>query len=399
LNATPLQAVVAGHICLDIIPDMSSVHVDNFQEFFHPGRLVQVGAASMCTGGPVSNTGLALHRLGVPTRLIGKVGKDAFGEMVRNIVASYDPELAAGLLTDPGTSTSYSVIFSPPSVDRLILHNPGANHTFSPDDVDYAFLAQSDTALFHFGYPPVMRGMYAHNGRGLVELFRRAKNTDVTTSLDMCYPEPASEGGQADWLEILKATLPYVDIFLPSIEELLLMLHPAIFAELVQQGSLMAQVTPGFLHDLSDELLSMGACLAVVKLGERGLYLRSAGESRFKQMGRACPSNLSAWAGRELWAPCFQVQVAGTTGAGDATIAGFLSALLRDQRLEEAVVLAVAVGACNVEAPDALSGLRSWEDTTQRIHAGWERLPLKLDEPGWEWDAACQLWRKGDNDC
>jgi sugar/nucleoside kinase (ribokinase family) len=394
----PLHAVVAGHICLDIILDMSNFPAGSFQEAFQPGRLIQVGAAGMCTGGPVSNTGLALHRLGIPTQLIGKIGKDAFGEMVLDIVASFDPGLAANFLTDLHASTSYSVIISPPSIDRLILHNPGANHTFNPYDVDYARLAQSDSALFHFGYPPVMRAMYAQDGRGLVELFKKAKNTGMTTSLDMCYPEPASEGGQVAWRTILKATLPYVDIFLPSIDELLLMLHPASFKGLMSRGPLLPQVTPGLLHDLGDELLDMGVCLVMVKLGERGLYLRTAGKTRFEKMGRACPSNLAAWAGRELWAPCFQVQVAGTTGAGDATIAGFLATLLRDRNPEEAITNAVAVGACNVEASDALSGLRSWDETIQRIDSGWERLPLKLDDPDWEWEAGDQLWHRVAND-
>ena len=40
--------------------------------------------------------------------------------------------------------------------------------------------------------------------------------------------------------------------------------------------------------------------------------------------------NSTAWANYENWSPCFQVDVVGTTGAGDATIAGFLAALLRD---------------------------------------------------------------------
>ena len=80
-------------------------------------------------------------------------------------------------------------------------------------------------------------------------------------------------------------------------------------------------------------------------------------------MGRAAPADLQAWAGQELWAPCFQVQVAGTTGAGDATLAGFLSALLRDLPPRQAVIAAVAVGACNVEAVDTISGIRPWEET------------------------------------
>ena len=56
--------------------------------------------------------------------------------------------------------------------------------------------------------------------------------------------------------------------------------------------------------------------------------------------------------------------------------------------------MASAVGACNVEAADALSGLRSWEATLARIQAGWERLPLQLEQPGWEWNQSDQIWQR-----
>jgi sugar/nucleoside kinase (ribokinase family) len=387
----PLNAVVAGHICLDIIPEMGSLPVDSFREAFRPGRLIEVGSAAMSTGGPVSNTGLALHRLGIPTHLIGKVGADPFGRIVRSLVESYGPYLAEGMVADAQTSTSYSVIIAPPSMDRTILHDPGANHTFSADDVDYELVKRA--ALFHFGYPPVMRRMYAFNGRGLVELFRRVKQTGVTTSLDMCYPDPASEGGRADWVAILDATLPFVDVFLPSVEELLFMLRRADFEAMTRRGPMLEQVTPAMLHDLSDDILRMGVRLLLIKLGERGLYLRTAGKNALDDMGRACPTDQVSWAEKEIWAPCFRVRVVGTTGAGDATIAGFLSALLRGMDPEDAVTVAVAVGACNVEAADALSGLRSWEDTLRRVRAGWERLPLTLDDPAWQWDASRFLYR------
>jgi sugar/nucleoside kinase (ribokinase family) len=280
-------------------------------------------------------------------------------------------------------------------VDRILLNNPAANHTFNADDIDYELVNQ--TALFHFGYPPIMRRMYEHNGEGLVELFRRIKQTGVTTSLDMCYPDPAAEGGQADWAAILKATLPYVDIFLPSIEELLLMLRCVDAETMARRGSILDQVSATLLHDLGDELLDMGVRLAVIKLGERGLYLRTAGQKVLEEMGRARPANLNAWAEKEFWAPCFRVHVVGTTGSGDATIAGFLSALLRNLSPEEAVTIAVAVGACNVEAADALSGLLTWDATIQRIQAGWERLPLYLDDPAWIWEKSFQLWQNPSN--
>ena len=384
-------AVVAGHICLDIIPDMGALDVDRFHEIFQPGHLIEVGPATMSTGGAVSNTGLALHRLGIPTWLIGKIGADPFGQIVRSLVESYDPRLADKMVVDPLASTSYTVIVNPPGVDRLFLHSPGANHSFSADDIDYDLISQA--TLFHFGYPPVMRRMYTNGGQELVELFQRVKNTGVTTSLDMCYVDPAAEAGKANWADILKAVLPSVDIFLPSFEELLWMLHHDEFERLSNRGRLLNLAHPAMLHDLSDELLQIGVRFAAIKLGERGLYLRTAHESALSSMGRACPPDRAVWANVECWAPCFRVRVIGTTGAGDATIAGFLAALLRGLAPAEAVTAAVAIGAHNVEAADALSGLRSWDETIRRIHAGWERLPLILDDPVWEWDETYQLWR------
>ena len=87
----------------------------------------------------------------------------------------------------------------------------------------------------------------------------------------------------------------------------------------------------------------------------------------------------------------------GTTGAGDATVAGFLGALLRDLSPTEAVTMAAAVGACNVEAADAVGGLRSWEETVARVEAGWPRQELSFDSPGWRFDSSRQLWL-GPND-
>jgi sugar/nucleoside kinase (ribokinase family) len=109
-------------------------------------------------------------------------------------------------------------------------------------------------------------------------------------------------------------------------------------------------------------------------------------------LGRAAPADPAAWAGRELWAPCFWVEVVGTTGAGDATIAGFLAGLLRGLGPAEALTAAVAVGACNVEAADALSGVRPWDETLRRVAAGWPRRESSLDAAGWRFDARQASW-------
>jgi len=50
------------------------------------------------------------------------------------------------------------------------------------------------------------------------------------------------------------------------------------------------------------------------------------------------------------------------------------------------------VGACNVEAADALSGIRPSNETLQRIAGGWSRRSLTLEAPGWRFDVKQQLW-------
>jgi len=178
--AERLSAIVAGHLCLDIIPRIAGITPEAFRASFVPGHLIDVGPVALSTGGPVSNTGLALHRLGIPTQLMGKIGDDLFGQAVRELVAGHDPRLADDMVVDPQINTSYTVVINPPGVDRIFLHCPGANDTFSADDIHYELLRNA--RLFHFGYPPLMRLMFENHGAQLAELYRRARETGVTTS-------------------------------------------------------------------------------------------------------------------------------------------------------------------------------------------------------------------------
>jgi sugar/nucleoside kinase (ribokinase family) len=391
---TQIDAVVAGHICLDIYPDLSGTEREPFEKTFLPGRLISAGPVTFCTGGAVSNTGLALHRLGISTRLAGKVGDDLFGQAILQIIQSHGERLADGMQVDPSSSTSYTVMINYPGVDRIFLHCPGANDTFSADDVPYEAIRQA--RLFHFGYPPIMRTIYEEDGTQLVELFRQAKETGVTTTLDMAFPDPASASGRADWRRILERALPLVDIFLPSVEETLFMLRRDQYFQLSEtagSAGIVSLLTPELLSSLGDELLGMGAKIVALKLGGCGLYLRTADAPALASLGRAQPVDLSLWERCEFWAPCFKVRVVGTTGAGDATIAGFLAAFLRGFTPERTLTTAVAVGACNVEAADTLAGIQSWEATQARINHGWQRRLVHLKADSWEFDPDSGHWR------
>lgn len=143
-------------------------------------------------------------------------------------------------------------------------------------------------------------------------------------------------------------------------------------------------LSPGEIRHLAEQCLDWGAKVVMIKCGERGLYLRTSAASQLSQMGHAAPQQLENWALRELWSPCFKPdRLIGTTGSGDATIAGFLAALLHGETVEQAANIACAVGACNVEAADAISGLRTWERTRQRMQSGWNRIQVDLPTAEW----------------
>jgi len=204
-------------------------------------------------------------------------------------------------------------------------------------------------------------------------------------------PDPAGPSGRVDWRGLLARVLPHVDVFQPSVEELLYMVRRERFDELqgAPQGVLDGLV-PGDIAGLAEEVLAMGARVVAIKLGHHGFYLRTA--STLEGMGRGAPADPEVWSARELWAPCFRVTVVGTVGAGDTTSAGLITGLLRGQSAEDALTSAVAVGACNVEAADATSGVRSWEETQTRIAGGWPRLDAHVTGPDWRWDEVAGLY-------
>lgn len=393
-----VEVVVAGHICLDVIPGLGQ-RKNNPKAFLSPGKLIVVGPAVITTGGSVSNTGIALHKLGISSILMGKVGDDLFGRAVLDILTGYGSELVRGMTVVEGETTSYSIVISPPGVDRMFLHCAGANDTFGIDDLDYGKMR--DARLFHFGYPPIMRKMYFDGGRELEATFRRVRQMGLTTSLDMSMPDPESEAGSVDWRLILKRVLPYVDIFLPSLEETLFMLDRPLFDDLEREDAKTRNMTlsdGSLLGRLAEEFLGMGGTFVGLKLGNNGLYLRTTTDrARVTAMGKCAPSEPDVWTGREMLAPCFIVSVMGTTGAGDCTIAGFLAGILSDLPPEKVITSAVAVGACNVEKADATSGVPSWNEVQARLAAGWKKGAVSLDLIRWKWNEDGQIWL-GPND-
>jgi len=362
------EVLVAGHICLDIIPEIPG------RLAFEPGHLIEVGPARISTGGAVSNTGLALHKLGIKTGLAGKIGDDMFGQVIRQVLEKNGEGLSEGLRLSPGEASSYTIVINLTGEDRMFLHAPGCNDTFVASDISDEALA--NTKLLHFGYPTLMAKMFEDDGSELVSLFSRAKAMGVTTSLDVSLPDLEGPAGKADWFAILARVLPYTDLFLPSAEEIQFMLAHDGYASLREKPLPLKA-----FGQIAQIAIAMGAKIVGIKAGSQGLYVRTRED--LEGIGRAEPANLEAWKNRELFAPVFKVDVKGTTGAGDSTIAGLLMGWTRGMSPEQTVRAAAAVGASCCEQPDAVSGVRSWEETSSRLEVGWEHIPTEFPYIPW----------------
>ena len=392
-----IDAVVAGHLCLDINPEFLTGG-KNVADVFRPGALMNVGPAVVATGGPVSNTGLPLIRLGLAVKLMGKCGDDAFGAMVLDTIRHAAPGAETGMAVVPGEKTSYTVVFSPPGLDRMFFHCTGSNDTFGADDVDLDVVARA--RLFHFGYPPLLARTYADGGAELIRIFRDARDAGATTSLDLVFTDPAGPAGKVDWAAILAKTLPHVDLFTPSIEELLFMVRREVFDDLAARapdGDVLSLIDGDLLCELGAYALEAGAAVALIKCGYQGMYVRTAGRERLEAMGRGKPADPGAWADRELFTPAYVVdEVVSGAGAGDCAIAGFLTAFLRGESLDDAMRIGAAVGAQNVTALDTTSGVRTWPETLEQVRARPPRRDVSLPLPQFRYDPDAQHYTRTD---
>ena len=384
--------MVAGHLCIDIIPRFSDTGLRNIADIIRPGKLVNVEQAAISTGGPVSNTGINMKKLGSKVCFCACVGDDTLGQLTIDILKSSGN--ADGIQTVKGVASSYTVVVAPPGIDRIFLHNPGTNNYFGAENLNPKLIQQC--RHFHFGYPPLMSGMFADEGRELEQIFKIAKEVGATTSCDMTLPDPSSPSGKAPWRKILQRILPYIDIHLPSIEETFYMLWPNEFLARkarYNNAELINYITPQEYSKTADEVLAMCTKMVALKSGHRGFYVKTGSKEGFAKLGAAKPADPDNWSNRELWAPAFVVDNFGSaTGSGDSSIAGFLSAFLRGLNIEDALKYATCVGLQNVRVLDAVSGIKTWDETTVMLKANMPMIDAHIVENGWNWYSEFGLW-------
>ena len=369
------KVIVAGHACLDITPLFpQNQQAAKLGNILSPGKLIQMEGVDIHAGGAVSNTGMAMKMLGADVCLMAKTGSDEFGKIISDIYAAQGAD--SGIIVQEGQNTSYSVVLALPGIDRIFLHDPGCNHTFSFEDLPKEKLLGTD--LFHFGYPPLMKKMYEDTGSELVRMMKYMKAQGTATSLDLAFVDGESDAGRADWKEILSRVLPYVDFFVPSIEELCFMLdrdrYEAWKTKAGDEDISFSLDVQRDIRPLADKCMELGAKVLLLKCGAPGLYYRTTEVKRLEGLETALGISAEDWSDREGFEASYQPKrVLSGTGAGDTTIAAFLTAMLEGYPFEMCIHLAAAEGASCVEAYDALSGIRPLKELASRIEKGWKK--------------------------
>ncbi len=244
-------------------------------------------------GGKGANQAVAVARLGVPTKMVGRVGGDAFGPELRQNLNAVGVDTAP-VFTDSTVSSGVAIIAVDDQAQNNIIIIPGANGRVRAEDVQrlQQNLPGAKALLLQLEVPL----------EAVTAAAQLARRHGVTVILD---PAPARP---------LPADLyASVDIVTPNEVEA---------AQLV--GFVVK--TPEDADRAAAALLERGVNTAIIKMGAQGVFYAQTG-------------------GEKGFVSAFKVEAIDTVAAGDAFNGGLAAALVEGKALPEAVRWGAAAGA------------------------------------------------------
>lgn len=297
-----------------LVADVMASPVDSVPE---RGMLSQVNAITVHSGGNAMTASINLKKMGVDAKIVGKVGEDMFGSYLRSCLVKAGVDTRA-LKEDSTVQTSASVVLSESSGERSFLHCVGTNAVFSVKDIDYDVINECDLVFVTGSFL-----MNTFDGQETAEFLSKCKSLGKTTFLDVCWD------AKGNWGRVLDCCMPYLDYFMPSIDE----------AVQLADG----ETDP---EKIADVFMKKGAKNVVIKLGGKGSFLRLAG-----------------WERGKIYPIVGKDKPVDTTGAGDSFCSGFLAAYARDEKPEMCMRVANATGGLCCRAKGATTGTKSYEET------------------------------------
>jgi sugar/nucleoside kinase (ribokinase family) len=281
------------------IPDRGNV------DFIEEIRLTVAGTA----GGTVVDTA----KLGLKSLSVGAVGDDEKADWVLLTLNKHGIDTSA-MQRLKGVPTSATILNIRPNGERPALHVRGASDHF---DVPTSMYDQVfDAPIIHLGGTGLLKKL---DGPASVVLLKEAKKRGCVVTFDLI-------AANAETARVVKPLLPYIDYFMPSIEE---------------AKDMSGQSTP---EDCAKYYLDNGAKCCVFTLGSDGAYYAHSDGTR-------------------LQSPAYDIEIVDTTGCGDAFDAGFIAALHHKMDTKTALRFAQASAGLVATGLGSDAGIVSFEDT------------------------------------
>jgi len=324
-----MRVTCAGILVADI--------VRRFREKAQPGRLVILEEPiTLHVGGCAANTGISLAKMGIPSRIVGKIGDDYWGSYVIESLRRYRLVEVSGVRVDSSRMTATTDIeVDMGTGERTFYHYVGANASFSDEDIaDESYVCD----IFHLGGYNLVPSITPAD---LKRIFSRAHDAGASTSIDLAWSD------RAEW-ERIQDAMSEIDYYFSNLDE----------------ARMVVGMDGASAQEVSRRIKEMGPRIVAIKMGPDGCHVRT--DEEVIDM----PAD-----------PSF-VPVDGT-GAGDAFVAGFLLGLEHGWDTAKTTRFANAVGGFCVSKTGATTGVPDKETVLRFI----EKNPLSYSRRSRELDA------------
>jgi ribokinase len=279
------RIAIVGSLNMDLV--IRSTHIPQ------PGETIIGSDFHTFPGGKGANQAVAAARLGGRVSMVGRVGTDAFAEVLLKNLTSSGVD-ATFVQRDVETATGVALIVVDDFGENIIVVAPGANMQLNEADILGAeqAISAADVLLLQLEVPLAVVTLAA----------RIAKSQGVNVILN---PAPAQDLS-AELLEL-------VDILVPNESETALLTGRQVESQ-------------AEIEKAAAALIDIGVNSVVITLGGRGAFLASTDHE---------PEILEA----------YSIQPVDTTAAGDAFMAGLAVSYAAGETLSEAIRWGNAAGA------------------------------------------------------
>jgi len=312
MSTKKIDVIVIGELNIDLILNS----IDSFPEM---GKEKIAKKMTLTLGSSSAIFASNLSALGARVAFIGKIGNDAFGNVVKESLIAKNVNCDY-LINSDEWNTGATIVLNYDE-DRAMVTYSGAMEHLTLNDISDEAL--SSAKHLHFSSYFLQPKMQPDTAR----LFKKAKDKGLTTSLDIQW-DPSEK-----WDFNYKEVLPYVDVFLPNEQEALLLTNENTLDNAINK------LTPFAKH-------------IVVKLGSKGSFLACNGKNIFKKS-------------------FLNNNVVDSIGAGDSFNAGFIFRFINGYDVTECQRFGNLTGAINTTAAGGTAAFTNYDEI---IKIGKERF-------------------------